>query len=249
MATFGIEAVRTVANARAAGVTTSGDLTYTFNRSNGFDRELRSAGHTRRFYWGNRDCWEVDIRDSDQGGDDDNWVDNVDIFWIEAHGNHTSDGQALMLYDIARDNWLTYSGTWQLGENWNAEWIMAYSCKTVDRGRVTGIWNIFAGLHIYCGAWDNMYDGITTDECGEDVGDNLTDGDSVSESWISGVSDWWVDNHPITVCVGDSATWNGGNINWGLSYLNRDHLWGHGTVMADLPPSQQACLLWRWAEG
>ncbi len=59
-------------------------------------------------------------------------------------------------------------------------------------------------------AWDNMYDGITTDECGEDVGDNLTDGDTVSESWIDGVSDWWVDNHPITVCVGDSATWNGG---------------------------------------
>jgi hypothetical protein len=249
MATFGIEAVRTVANARAAGITTAGDLTYTFNRSNGFDSELRAAGHTRRFYFGNRDCWENDIRDTDQGGDDRNWVDNVDIFWIEAHGNRTSDGQARMLYDIDRNNWRTFSGTWQLGENWNAEWIMAFSCKTVDRNNVTGLWNIFAGLHIYCGAWDNMYDGTTTDECGEDVADNMTDGDPVSEAWIDGVSDWWVDNHPITVCVGDSATWNGGNINWGLSHLNRDHLWGHGTVNPDLSPSQQACLLWRWAEG
>ena len=182
MATFGIEAIRDVANARAAGITTAGNLTYTFNRSNGFDSELRTAGHTRRFYFGDRDCWENDIRDTDQGGDDRNWVDNVDIFWIEAHGNRTSDGQARMLYDIDRNNWRTFSGTWQLGENWNAEWIMAYSCKTVDRNNVTGLWNIFAGLHIYCGAWDNMYDGITTDECGEDVADNLTDGDPVSRS-------------------------------------------------------------------
>ena len=42
----------------------------------------------------------------------------------------------------------------------------------VDRANVTGLWNIFAGMHIYCGAWDNMYDGTTTDECGEDVADN-----------------------------------------------------------------------------
>jgi hypothetical protein len=114
---------------------------------------------------------------------------------------------------------------------------------------VTGHWNYFAGLHMFCGAWDNMYDGITTDECGEDVGDNLTDGETVADSWIDGVSDWAVDNHPIVVCVGDAATWNGGNIRWDLSYIDRDHLWGHGQVLPDLAPAQQACLLWRWAEG
>jgi hypothetical protein len=251
MARFGIEGIRYFSNARAAGVSTAGDLTYTFNRCNGLDDELRAAGHTRSFYWGNTDCWETDIRDTDSGGggDDSHWVDDVDLFWIETHGNHTADGQARMLYDTQRNQWRTFSGTWQLGENWNAEWVMAYSCKTVDRNNVPGLWNIFAGMHIYCGAWDNMYDGTTTDECGEDVGDNLTDGDTVSEAWIDGVSDWYVDNHPITVCVGDSATWNGGNIRWDRSYLNRDHLWGHGNVEPDLPPAQQACILWRWAEG
>jgi hypothetical protein len=249
MARFGVEGIRYFNHARAAGVSTAGDLTYTFNRCNGFDRELRHSGHVRSFYWGNTDCWETDIRDADLGGDDDNWVDDVDIFWIETHGNHTTDGQARLLYDTPHHNWRTFSGQWELGENWNLEWLMAYSCSTVDLDVVPGLWNIFARMHIYCGAWGSMWDGITTDECGEDVGDNLTDGDTVSESWIDGVSDWWFDNHPITVCVGNANTWNGGNIQWSQSYLNRDHLWGHGNVEPDLPPSQQACILWRWAEG
>jgi hypothetical protein len=51
------------------------------------------------------------------------------------------------------------------------------------------------------------------------------------------------------VCVGNAATWNNGNIRWDLSYLNRDHLWGHGNVDADLAPAQQACILWYWTEG
>ena len=140
-----------------------------------------------------------------------------------------------MLFDVDQSNWRTYSGQWQLGENWNCEWILAYSCHTVALSNVAALWNIFAGMHIYCGAWDNMYDGITTDECGEDVADNLTDGDTVCDAWIDGVSDWAVDNHPIAVCVGDAETWNSGNIRWDRSHLNRDHLWGHHEAPMQLP--------------
>lgn len=249
MASFGIEAIRHFGNARAAGQSSAADLTYTFNRSNGFDSKLRDGGASQAFYWAETDCFETDIRDRDQGGDDAAWVDNVDIFWIETHGNHEADGRARLLYDTPQTQWRTWSDQWQLGENWNAEWVMAYACKTVDLNNVTGLWNMFDGMHIFCGAWGDMWDGTTTDECGEDVGDNLIDGDTVSESWIDGVSDWKVDNHPITVCVGNADTWNGGNIRWDRSYLNRDHMWGHGNVEPDLPASQQACLLWRWAEG
>ena len=66
MAEFGIEAIRYFGNARAAGVSTAGDLSYTFNRANGFDEVLRDAGHTREFYWADTDCFEDDIRDSDK---------------------------------------------------------------------------------------------------------------------------------------------------------------------------------------
>jgi hypothetical protein len=249
MATFGIEGIRYFANARANKVSTAGDFTYTFNICNGLDSKLRSAGHTRTFYWANQSCWETDIRDTDKGGSDSSWVDNVDLFFIVTHGNHEPDGQARMLYDIPHTDWRTYSGLWQLGESWNAEWVLAYACKTVDRNNVAGLWNIFAGMHIYCSAYDDVWDGPTTDEVGEDVGQNLIDGDTISHAWIDGISDWAVDNHPITVCVGDAATWNGGNIDWSRSFLNRDHLWGHGQVLNDLPPNQQACILWVWAEG
>ena len=249
MARFGVEAIRYFGNARAAGISDSGDLTYTFNRSNGFDSKLRSAGHARAFYWANTDVWETDIRDTDFGGDDRNWVDDVDIFWMETHGNHDDASHAILLYDTPHSEWLANSGNWQLGENWNSEWLMVYSCDTVNRDHVGGLWNIFARMHIYCGAYSTMWDGITTDECGEDVGDNLIDGDTVCSAWHDGVSDWWVDNHPITVCVGDAETWNGGAIRWERSYLNRDHLWGHGTVNPDLSPAQQACILWYWSEG
>jgi hypothetical protein len=35
-----------------------------------------------------------------------------------------------------------------------------------------------------------MWDGIATDECGEDVSDNLIHGDAVSHAWHDGVSEW-----------------------------------------------------------
>jgi hypothetical protein len=120
MARFGVEGIRYFNHARAAGVSTAGDLTYTFNRANGIDGKLRSAGHTRAFYWANTNAWETDIRDADKGGDDVNWVDDVDLFWIETHGNHEADGRARLLYDTAQTNWRTFSDQWQLGENWNA---------------------------------------------------------------------------------------------------------------------------------
>ena len=249
MARFGVEAIRYFNHARAANVDTAGDLTYTFNRSNGLDAKLRSAGHTRAFYWANTNVFETDLRDSDKGGDDRNWADDVDLFWIETHGNHDAAGHAVLLYDTPANEWYANSSNWQLGEDWNNEWVMAYSCDTAALPTITGLWNIFARMHIYCGAWDLMWDGITTDECGEDVGDNLISGDTVSRAWHDGVSDWWVDNHPVTVCVGDAATWNDGNIRWERSYINRDHLWGHGVVDPDLAPAQQACLLWYWTEG
>lgn len=75
-----------------------------------------------------------------------------------------------------------------------------------------------------------------------ELANNLTDGDTVAESWIDSVSDWWVDNHPVVVGPGTAAAWNGGNIRWDLSPHNIDHLWGHGSVSADLSPgSRDAC--------
>ena len=248
MATFGVEGIKSFANARANKVSTAKDFTYVFNITNGVYDKLRARGHTCTFYYTDQGCYETDIRDNDKGGDDRNWVDKVDLFFIMTHGNREN-SQARLLYDVPQTAWRSYSGDWSLGEDFNAEFVMAYSCKTVDGVNIGGLWNIFNGLHMYCGAYGDMYDGSTTEECGRDVAQNLVDGHTVAHSWIDGVSDWYVDNHPAVSAVDTAATWNGGNINWSNSYMNRDHLAGHGEVMPDLPPSKQGCILIQWAEG
>jgi len=248
MATYGIEAIRHFGNARAHDVSTAVDLVYTFDRSDGFDAVLSASGHDKVFKRADQDCWELDLRDDDLHGGDAAGADGVDIFWIETHGNHEPDGQARLLFDTPHENWRTYSGTWQLGETRNAEWIMAFSCETATEP--FALWNIFAGLHLFCGAYGTMLDGLVTEECGADVAAHLTDGDTVCDAWIYGVSDWSENNnHPIVIGPGTAETWNGGEIDWASSSLDIDHLPGHGPVSESLPPSRQACLLWRWVEG
>lgn len=247
MAGFGVEGIRYFDQLRASGVAWADDLTYTFNRCNGFDQQLREAGHTRSFYWANNDCWEVDVRSSTFGGADNSWADNVDVFYIDTHGNNSS-GNALLAYNVRHNEWIGSSANWRLGDN-NAEWIFAYACHTVDLNNVLGLWDIYQRLHMFCGSWEDMYDGITTDECGEDVADNLTSGDLVSDAWIDGVSDWAVDNHPICVAAERESTWNGGQFDWPNTTIYRDHLWGHGETVSDIARADLFWLSWRWAEG
>jgi Family of unknown function (DUF6345) len=247
MGTFGIEGIRYFDALRASGVAYADDLTYVFNVCNGLDRELRATGHTRTFYLANNDCWETDLRSTTVGGNDDSWSDNVDLFFIYTHGNHAS-GNALLAYNVNINNWIGNSSTWHLG-NIHIEWLLVYGCHTIDLGNPLSFWQTFQRIHEFCGAWGDMWDGTTTDEVGEDVGDNLTSGDAVNSAWIDGVSDWWVDNHPIVIAAERADTWNGGNPNWSQTTMNLDHLWGHGTTVPDIFPSDKYWLSWRWAEG
>jgi hypothetical protein len=249
MARFGVEGIRHFSHLRASGaVGKADDLTYIFNICNGFDEELRDAGHTRAFYWAETDCWEKDLRDVSLGGSDREWSDDVDLFFISTHGGFW-DGRGHLAYDTETDKWLGDQNDYRLGDDWDLEWLLVYGCDTVNRDDPLHLWDIFQRLHQYCGAYDTMWDGTTTDEVGEDVGDDLTDGETVTSSWIDGVSDWKVDNHPIVVSAEAESTWNGGNIDWANTTQARDHLWGHGTTVADIGPAEKSWLSWHWAEG
>ena len=43
------------------------------------------------------------------------------------------------------------------------------------------------------------------------------------DSWIDGVSDWAVDNHPVIIAVERQATFNNGNSIWVETTMNNDH--------------------------
>ena len=121
MARFGIEGIRHFGHARAAGVSTAGDLTtrsiaVTVSITSPSQRSIPEPSTGAK-----RIAGKQTVCDADQGGDDIHWVDDVDIFWIETHENHEADGRARMLHDTPQANWRTYSDQWQLGENWNAE--------------------------------------------------------------------------------------------------------------------------------
>ena len=152
MARFGIEGICYFDKLRASGVVSKADdLTYVFNICNGLDRELRNKGHTRAFYWANDDCWEIDLRSVTAGGIDDNWADDVDLFFINTHGNN-SGGNAILAYNVKRNEWIGNSSQWRLG-NKNLEWLLIYGCHTVDLGNPLSFWHIFQRLHEFCGAW------------------------------------------------------------------------------------------------
>jgi hypothetical protein len=249
MASFGIEGIKHFANLRASGtVSKIEDITYVYDICGGLDRELRSAGHRRKFYWGDTACWEIDMRDVARGGIDNDWADDVSLFFILTHGNHTR-GHAVLSYDIMRDRWFGSSQDWRFGDNWNLEWLLVYGCHTIDRNNPISFWDIFQRLHEFCGAWGSMWDANTTDECGEDVGENLTDGRLVMDAWLDGVSDWWVDNHPMVLAIEEQSTYNGGNFHWLRTTLFRDQFWGHGNTTSDIFPADKYWISWIWAEG
>ncbi|MBV6439202.1 MAG: hypothetical protein DYG98_27865 [Haliscomenobacteraceae bacterium CHB4] len=249
MASFGIEGIRHFSNLRASGaVAKAEDLHYVFNICNGLYRELNKGGHTCSFYYANRDCWEIDMRDTSLGGIDKDIADNVDLFFILTHGRLV-DNNTTLFYDIDRDKWQGSFYDWRFGDKWDLEWLLIYSCRTINRKRPLDFWHVFQGLHIFCGAYGEMWDGITTDEVGEDVGDNLTDGRTVAWSWIEGVSDWWADNHPMVLAIEKASTWNGGNVDWPNTTMGRDHLWGHGITVVDIKPAEKYYMSCWWAEG
>jgi hypothetical protein len=194
MAKIGIEYIENFAAVRAAGQVESGgqDLTYVSDVAEGLREALECKGHTTTVSWIETDVFEVDLRARSLGGIDQDVSDKVDLFFISTHGNY--DGTASLLYNCEVDEWLGTSAEWRLGDTCNLEWLLIFGCLSINRDRPLDHRHIFQGLHLFCGAYSDMFDSFTIDEAGEDVGDNLTSGDSVKDAWCDGVSDWRVDN-------------------------------------------------------
>jgi hypothetical protein len=56
------------------------------------------------------------------------------------------------------------------------------------------------------------------------------DGDTIIYSWVDGVSDWWVDDHPAIILAERADTWNDGNPNYSATTMETDHYHGRGIV-------------------
>lgn len=250
MAQIGIEYIEHFAAARAAGVIMDGgqDVSNGSDVAEGLRSALESKGHTTRFHWIETDVFEIDMRDQSLGGVDQDVADGVDLFFICTHGGYNN-GEAILLYDRKVDEWIGHSSKWRFGDACGLEWLLIYGCHTINSENIAEHLHLFNGLHLFCGAYDVMHDCWTIDDAGEDTGNNLTSGDDVADAWCDGVSDWWVDNHPMVISVETAATYNGGNVDWANTMIGSDHLWGHGTTHADIKPGDIYWMGSIWSEG
>lgn len=136
-------------------------------------------------------------------------ADTVSLLYTNTHGGaiNSTDARLAMWDDSVRAR--SNTDNWRLGDESIRLSIMAnYACETLTAGDSSGEmidrWrNTFrGGLRMALGSHDKLYDGPTTNECGEDFADNLQDGDSIKWAWFDGNGDWYCDQDVKVLATG-----------------------------------------------
>jgi hypothetical protein len=173
-------------------------LDYVWNRCGWFNDELDDTD-SKIFYYnlhGAKWWWET--------GGDQLTLDNVNLFYASTHGGGWATKSVWAMWD---QNQLADSLNMRLGDEASGLSIFAtYSCETLkfsDGKLWTRMGPIFrGGLRFAAGSHDKLYDGVTTDETGEDFADNLQKGYTIKSAWKDGNSDWWADQDAAVMATG-----------------------------------------------
>jgi hypothetical protein len=130
------------------------DLDAPHYSSTGFSSVFGSKGVPVAFKWTGTNSWEQDFRDTaTAGGDDSDWVDNVDLAWYTGHGwpgGFTFDNTTM-----ADGSIVPADARW--GQR-DLEWLMIESCQVLnyDGGAVWNRWGPrFDRLHLLNGFHTN----------------------------------------------------------------------------------------------
>lgn len=184
-------------------------LPYSWDRCGWFNDELDDTD-IKSFYWnlhGARTLYSSCDGCAGMG------ADTVSLLYTNTHGGAINDTDARLVMwnqDVrARSN----TDSWRLGDESIGLSILAlYACETLtnadsstalkDRWRGT----FRGGLRMTLGSHDKLWDGTTTNECGEDFADNLQDGDSVKWAWFDGNGDWYADQDVKVLATGTSSS-------------------------------------------
>lgn len=253
-ARIGVEWIEHFSNARATGdFTGAQDLSTPYYIAEFLAWGLEDAGHQVAFR--RREGWveERHLREgalsegSGGAGQDHLFADRVDLYLIATHGTY-KDRVLSLLFDTEKDAWTGRSADWAFGNNCDLEWLLIFGCHSIDKDDVLAHHHLFKGLHLMCGAYGWMYDSWTVSEAGGDLADNLSAGMPVSEAWMDGVSDWFVENHPCVISVERQETWRNGKPDWGATTMRSDHLWGEGVTRADIPRPAQHWMACEWSD-
>jgi len=177
---------------------------YAWARCSRFNNELDDTD-TKVFYrnlHGAKDEFEVD---NDQNG-----MERVHLVYVNTHGGYMWHGRKNAVWAMWNNGVVARSKSMYLGnENYKLSILASYACQT-HKTSDDGVWvrwiRIFkGGLRISTGSHGTLWDGYTTDECGEDFADDLQGRMKIKYAWKSALSDWKVDQDVAVFASGTSA--------------------------------------------
>ncbi len=197
------------------------------SNATGFVATLGNAGAHVRYNWGDENAWERDFKDPVYtGGDDTNWIDNVDAAFYTGH----ADGTGFTFSSNVNDGFLHYTeARWG---NYDLEWLVIAACGPLQLESGGKQWYqrwgpAFYRLHILCGYQTGSSDNTVE---GTKYANYLLSGHTVRQAWIKTA----IEVQPSDVRYGVMGVIGPG----GLCNFN-DHYWGKGSVGADVWPGDK----------
>lgn len=219
-------------------------LDYMWNRCGGFNNELDDTD-TKIFYFNLTGPAESRYSTCDSCG---TGVDDVHLAYTGTHGGGWSNDAVLAMWTqnvLAESN----NDKWRFGdENTQCAFFAQYACETLklDGTQITRWRNTFrGGLIMATGSHDKLYDGITTDETGEDFADGLQKSKTVKWAWFDGNGDWWCDQDVAVLATGSNQT-GANNAQLDCNFRRDNVKWQSFGGYAKWRDSQIGWWCWAW---
>lgn len=196
-----------------------------------------SRGHSGTFLWGDGNAFERDFRDVSLGGDDVNWVDNVDFAHFSSHGSTNASNVFRGFFGSQHDSCSWRSTQARYGDNWNLEYLCIDACNSLELSRdVVAAWsNTFQGLHQIFAFTDLVSDSWWTAGRGYNFGRRVGNNEKLSEAWLDECYSFWADDDPVAMAVGR-------NKSDAINRLNNERI---NSGFGDIPHGEIRSFQWR----
>jgi Family of unknown function (DUF6345) len=224
---------------RFPGPCTATGLSYCDDTSVGFLNGMRSRGHTQVFNWGDSNAWETDFRDPAFGGNDTNWIDNVDFAHFSSHGATSSANVFNGSFGTAHTDCRWRSDRARFG-NRSLKWLAIDACQSLELSRnIIATWqNAYHGLHLIVAFTDLVSDSWWTGSRGYNFGRRAGNNERIVNAWLDESYSWWLDDNPVGMSVGTTRD----------DAINRRDNERINSNFPNIPNSEARWFAWKWRD-
>ncbi|MGH1542443.1 MAG: DUF6345 domain-containing protein [Arenicella sp.] len=194
-----------------------------------FNSRMTSDGVAVQFSWLDANAWEQDWKDPSLSGDDQDWVDDVDMAYWQGHGWPSG----FSFSGCSSNDDASMTNTDALWGNRNVEWISLFTCLVLKNDSGGQRWwqrwgPAFDRLHQI-----NSFDTVSyhSSQHGGIFANYMLKNNplNVRQAW----SQASIDDQPAQVIWATMGVVSGGSLN-----NFNDYYWGKGSVGPDIPANQ-----------